>query len=129
MKEIKFRYYEKDDANRLRRMVYGKPDDTNMEYFFGDAERNENLMLYTGLKDKNGEEIYEGDIVKRYHISNQEPRIGEVVYIEKNAKFGFKTNFLGSEITHQLIEEPLVCWVEKLGNKYENPELLEEAND
>ena len=53
MREIKFRAWDKD----LLKM-YSKwtviPDD----------DRSHILMQYTGLKDKNGVEIYEGDILK-----------------------------------------------------------------
>ncbi len=67
MREIKFRAWDKSDKNMF------KPDfvDSNgVVYFdsgyespceFGDQPI---LMQYTGLKDKNGKEIYEGDIVQ-----------------------------------------------------------------
>lgn len=62
MREIKFR------AFGFGSMIYfKKPED--LKWFFGGdsgAERTLtecNLMQYTGLKDKNGVEIYEGDVV------------------------------------------------------------------
>lgn len=75
------------------------------------------LMQYTGLKDKNGKEIYEGDICKNgdyesdAHAYNY--RIEEVVYNEKEASFsGWNFN-----------EDGMTC--EVIGNIYENPELLQ----
>lgn len=75
------------------------------------------LMQYTGLTDKNGKEIYEGDVVKK--LSAKGIRIGEIrfhhgafVVIYPNIK-SWK---LASERGQQAIEV--------IGNIYENPELL-----
>jgi len=64
MKEIKFRAWDKDENymrgwELLQRVYYGSPMEDNI---FNDADYI--LMQYTGLKDKNGVEIYEGDIVR-----------------------------------------------------------------
>lgn len=68
------------------------------------------LMQWTGLKDKNGVEIYEGDIVK---WSN---KTYKVVWYEKIA--GFVMEYNG-------IERPDIEFeCEIIGNIYENPELL-----
>lgn len=79
------------------------------------------LMQYTGIKDKNGKEIYEGDIV----LSPQRA-IQRVFYSEQFAAF------LCEDIYRQNGEIGDTWIVEKedevIGNIYENPELLEGGN-
>jgi len=62
-REIKFRCYFKD----LEMMAYsgfGDENTTDLNREIKNFKRKQNLMQYTGLKDKNGTEIYEGDIVR-----------------------------------------------------------------
>ncbi|MHC5250418.1 YopX family protein [Enterococcus sp. LJL90] len=71
------------------------------------------LIQFTGLKDKNGAEIYEGDICKFY------VRFGIEVGIIKFVRNGFNICFDGGYMYR--IDE---FQIEVIGNVYENPELL-----
>ena len=91
-REIKFRVYDKD----LKKMRYLNGshdficfDEKGNGYYHnmqtGLGEWFSDLMQYTGLKDKNGVEIYDGDIIK-YHHKTFFKRKGERVFDFKNTK-------------------------------------------
>lgn len=86
------------------------------------------LMQYTGLKDKNGKEIYEGDIVKWFHGS-EDIGIVEYMCLEEQtfgwmemAYFGIHLRDSNEITTFQYDDE-----YEVVGNIYENPELLKQS--
>jgi uncharacterized phage protein (TIGR01671 family) len=75
------------------------------------------LMQYTGLKDKNGKEIYEGDIVQRISMTpGGIDFLGKVVYGECEY---WLENERGAVNLFTEIDE-----LEVISNVYENPELL-----
>ena len=90
------------------------------------------LMQSTGLKDKNGKEIFEGDIVKRYKSpsfnAEWDYRI-EIVIKEKASLLlgrSFDKNFWTRPFETPFTKSVLL---EVIGNIYENPELLEVTHE
>ena len=99
MRDIRFRVWDKADKMMHKnifgisfydKIVYSAIDgNTNMIFPIKDYE----LMQFTGLLDKNGKEIYEGDIAKiteRRHDGFDYTEIGVMEFNEKEAFFGFK---------------------------------------
>lgn len=124
---IKFRAWDK----RNNRMYFGwgcYTDQSNIQHVITDTgERvSGELMQFTGLLDKNGKDIYEGDIVK-YNSKTKESRsenwVGPIVieWRPEEAKFDFKDKNSDSGWS---IFGLHYCSYEIIGNIYENPELL-----
>lgn len=65
------------------------------------------IMQYTGLKDKNGKEIYENDV-----IDFENGYISEIFY--QDGAFKLNDNIYRSDLSHGII----------IGNIYQNPELI-----
>ena len=125
MREIKFRAWSKEegminvarldiaDGSLYKRLITGKAYD-----YWNDVI----LMQYTGLKDKNGTEIYEGDIVK--YANELENGIFEVKY--GSCRFyGLWIEATFMDITTDLFYLGCSNELEVIGNVYQNPELLE----
>ncbi|SJZ95816.1 phage uncharacterized protein TIGR01671, partial [Clostridium tetani] len=93
MREIKFRAWDKN----LNMMIYNKEQtgcikyDTNpvdvVNAILNQDDYGYVFMQYTGLKDKNGVEIYEGDIIKK---SNRSSNLYEIIYQDSIACFRCK---------------------------------------
>ena len=132
MKEIKFRAWDEEEG-----MIYGL-NKIFLEYdgHKGNPERlfqTIPLMQYTGLNDKNGKEIYEGDIISTYQqvprktISDKFQKItqiGEVIYEAPSFSIILQNKeiktYLGNWIDFDDFAEPY----EIIGNIFENPERL-----
>ena len=134
MREIKFRAWDNENKQMLDVQELNFEDcfygggmqiRTTMYNDYFDY-REMPLMQYTGLKDKNGQEIYEGDIV---FIK------GETELLDVKGKVEYSDTFAQFIITNtgNIVNEaePLGDYeeedIEKIGNVYDNPELLEKG--
>ena len=82
----------------------------------------QNLIQSTGLKDKNGKLIYEGDVLRCYFDKDQLADWLIVHFSNKVLEQGFFDEII--EIP-EIYTKPLPDEYEVIGNIYENPKLLE----
>lgn len=133
MREYKFRAWNKNSKKMykigqitLEKGIWNYEPD-NREYIGMSIPYQPSfiLMQYTGIKDKNGKEIYEGDIVKfRFKEDREEfpDLIGYIEYQSTFAAFRIMSNQGSFKIDITEIK-----FIEKIGNIYDNPKLLEEG--
>ena len=79
------------------------------------------LMQYTGLKDKSGAEIYEGDIIKATALNNDHHQRGATSMTEVAIRMG---NVCLGENGPTLYPFNVSHTIEVIGNIHQNPELL-----
>lgn len=122
MREIKFRYRHKGkesgdvfmDHFTLEELYQGKVTaGFKEEKYWEFLGRDE----FTGLKDRNGKEIYEGDILK-----GENGAFGEVYYNEKTWAYLYRNGW-----GHPVEGYPHPLHSEIIGNIHENPELISEG--
>ncbi len=121
-----------DTNGQLNRViVYGPSNDIpcDTHFFTKPLEKYFKVEFCTGLRDKNGKLIFEGDIVKLTNTKECETQIRVVIY--KDCAFQFNLQ------NSMQIDKPLYCWainylnhykhieLEIIGNIYENKELVE----
>jgi len=112
MREIKFRAWDKEFNHWNKCAPVILPLHTDSSFTLKPATEDLILMQFTGLKDKNGKEIYEGDIVKRREV-----------YIVVFDFCAWMLQRIGEPARFYLNRHPTTEW-EVIGNIYENPELL-----
>jgi hypothetical protein len=146
MREIKFRGVNYDGE-----LVYGLPakDLPNSTAYYdeysyrlcwhpesgGQANcpiKNGTLMQYTGLKDKNGVEIYENDLISclsyPFYSNGLNNYVAEIVWYDDAAMFGYEYHRISDRVTGNVVGGSLdeLEDIEIIGNIHQNPELLKE---
>lgn len=122
MRKIKFRAWDKKEKKMfVDCMMWGDHGEWRvLDTTIGQTE----IMQYTGLHDKNGKEIYEGDILKC--------KVGLYKIIFKNGAWQgepletFKSCY-GSLVTSRIYTDVKKKVFEIIGNIYKNPKLIKEA--
>ncbi|WP_299032442.1 YopX family protein [uncultured Anaerococcus sp.] len=87
------------------------------------------LMQYSGLKDKNGREIYDGDICRWTDPEAFEGEIISDTFIARYSDEYLKWIGENNNSYHDLYDFTDDRGLELIGNIYENPELLEEVEE
>jgi uncharacterized phage protein (TIGR01671 family) len=115
MREIKFRVWDEKHKDFVKSPILVRNDGLIFSEYVGGGTPQKNLILmqYTGLKDKKGKEIYEGDQI-RCDGHSWEEKFDAIV------EFG-RCQFRESRMNTNLSD---IVSIEVIGNIYENPNLF-----
>ena len=118
-REIKFRAFIDGEMIQADALAFEQYEPLSMQ-----LAKCPTLMQYTGLKDKNGVEIYEGDIMKP--VTNYLYKFGNQGAVEYEPDYG--GYIVIGEWSKNQHHENLTCDIaiecEVIGNIHQNPELL-----
>lgn len=122
MREVNYRAW---DGERLRLVwglswIDGELDTVNTPKYHGPVDEDVVIMQYTGLKDNNGVEIYEGDVLDYYCGGTKQDRPYEV---ESAFKIWEDIGIGQGDSYYRM------SGFEIIGNLYENPELIEKVGE
>jgi hypothetical protein len=123
MREIEFRAWLKRYKEIAKVDLLGKNKILSGRCWFDFKDIE--LMQYTGIKDKNGVKIFEGDIVKVYGRTFDNAlkyNISKVIYLDSQFALYIYNQYFA-------IYSDLCSNYEVIGNIYENKELLEAKNE
>jgi YopX protein len=122
MREIKFRAWDTEKKKWMQNWLLddlGNFYDCGRDLEDGLPTIGRDLMQFTGLRDKNWKEIWEGDIVEIEDGPNKKKR--DVIWHKNTASFALK---IGNGATEYMPNYVLYGQIEIIGNIYENPESL-----
>lgn len=111
-REIKFRAWDKNSNEWFVPMFIRRQWYKDLYQYAEGVVLDCPIVQFTGLKDKNGREIYEGDVVRCFDTA------GEKVYDRVVDFYGFRGEIWGEEQNGR-------TKVEIIGDIYENPELID----
>ena len=120
MREIKFRAW--DIEGKSMWSWEELQDDWESDGYYDSVFRGDHWapMQYTGLKDKNGVEIYEGDVIERKDYTG----IKLVLPVQFSEYRRNETKHIGWNVSGTPLIAMLDGWAKVIGNIYENPELI-----
>lgn len=139
MRELKFRvWFEPTDQYKKEEIELGRqmPDDIyacfyTSDDFFDDTwcnladYKNEPIIeQYTGLKDKNGAEIYEGDIIEVETATFYDPEVSRYEVYWNEDMLDDSLRLISGINFDDCVGELSPSAVSIIGNIHENPELL-----
>lgn len=122
MREIKFKAWGCFGSMEKNQMIYNWETSEFIEYIGFDGGNAFEIMQYTGLKDKNGKEIYEGDILGWEEKGSNKHKV-----FWNNERSAFRTISLvkpAAGLESRMDEILRYAGIKVIGNIYENPELL-----
>ena len=131
MREYKFRAWDETEKHMYN---WENLFNQNLKNIFTIPEQcGYNIMQYTGLHDKNGKEIYEGDIIEFSYdmfVGNFDTFIakGKIVFEDGAFYVEIFENERTTEGEAYLLYSINLDTIEVIGNIYENKELLNETN-
>lgn len=122
MRELKFRaWYEKSKSMYTPACIRnGKSTDLNYDDY---SENDDPVMQYTGIKDMNGVEVFQGDILNLYNVFKTPMRMGVVKF-----DIGRSQNVIYYKDSNCSFDINAFEHIEVVGNIFENPDMMNEAH-